>query len=330
MADGPFVVPRRSALVLAEGATPQQIRGPGFERRAHGLLLPAGIDGDPVMMRVADAVGLLVPGSFLGGWASLRAQGNTWFSGVGPRQEDRSALVHCLPGTQLRRRTGIRPFRGLVHPDEVIDLDGFSVTTMARAAFDEMRMASGLREAVVVLDMATSTTIGRPHTTVRRVEHVLAGHHKVKGLVQARDALALGSTRSASPWETRTRLLAQMDADVPDLQVNVPIFSLGGMLLGVADLLDEAAGLVIESDGGHHREAEQHTNDNVREEKFERSGLVVTRVTSVDHQHRWRTVGRLAAARRDALRSTKREWTTQKPDWWWSWPPARRWDPGSR
>ena len=330
MAEDPFVVPRRAARVLADGATPHELRGAAFERRAHGLLLPAGTAGDPVMMRVADAVGLLVPGSFLGGWASLRAQGNTWFTGIGPRTEQRPALVHCLPGTQLRRRPIVQPFRGLVLPDEVIALDTFSVTTMARAAFDEMRMARSLREAVVVLDMATSTTIGRPHTTVERIERVIAGHHKVKGLVQAEQALRWGSTRSASPWETRTRLLAQLDADVPDLHVNVPLFSPAGTLLGIADLLDEAAGLVIESDGGHHRGAEQHTDDNVREEIFERSGLVVTRVTSLDHQHPWRTVGRIAAARRDALRSTRRDWTTEKPTWWWSWPPGRRWDPPSR
>lgn len=330
MSEDPFVVPRRSAQVLAAGLTPYEMRGPGFERRAHGLILPAGVDGDPVMMRVADAVGLLVTGSSLGGWASLRAQGNTWFDGMDSRRAERPALLHCLPGCQLRQRSIVQPFRGLVHPDELIDFETFSLTTMARAAFDEMRMATNVREAVVVLDMATSTTSGLPHTTVARIQHVVASHHKVRGLVQARDALAWGSTRSASPWETRTRLLAQLDADVPDLLVNVPIFSPGGRLLGIADLLDEEAGMVIESDGGHHREAEHHTNDNVREEIFERSGLVVTRVTSVDHGHRWRTVGRIAAARRDARRSTRREWTTAKPDWWWSWAPGRRWDSPSR
>lgn len=330
MTDGPFVVPRRTAHLLSGGATARDLGGASYERRAHGLLLPAGIDGDPVLMRVADAVGLLTTGCVLGGWASLRAQGNSWFGGLDRAGEARAALVHCLPGAQLRRRSVLQPFRGLLHPDEVIDFETFSLTTMARAAFDEMRMAPGLREAVVVLDMATSTTTGLPHTTVGRVEQVMAGHHKVRGLVQARKALALGSTRAASPWETRTRLMAQLDADVPSLLVNVPIFSPYGRILGIADLLDEEAGLVIESDGGHHRANEQHTEDNVREEELERSGLVVVRVTSLDHQHRWRTVGRIAAARRDALRVSKREWTTTKPAWWTAWAPGRRWDPPPR
>ncbi len=326
MTDGPFVIPQRSVRLLAQGATAQQLRGSSYERRSHGLLLPAGVDGDPVLMRVADAIGLLTGGCILGGWAALRAQGNSWFDGLDPAGVPRPALVHCLPGSQLRHRSVLQPFRGLLHPDEVIDFETYSLTTMARAAFDEMRMARSMREAVVVLDLATSTTTGMPHTTIGRIEQVISSHHKVRGLVQAREALAWGSTRTASPWETRTRLVAHIDADVRGLRVNVPIFSPFGRILGIADLLDEDAGLVIESDGGHHREGEQHTDDNVREEDFERSGLVVVRVTSLDHQHRWRTVGRITAARRDALRAIKREWTTTKPEWWWSWAPGRRWD----
>lgn len=326
MVEHPFVVPQRSATVLAGGATPDELRGPRYERRSHGLLLPANVEGDPVLMRIADAVGLMTSSCLLGGWASLRAQGNIWFDGLDANGNERLAMVHCLPGSQLRHRSIIRAFRGVVHPDEVVDFENYSLTTMARAAFDEMRMAKSVREAVVILDMATSTTIARPHTTIERVERVFLSHHKVRGLVQARKALALGSTRSASPWETRTRLIAELDAGVPRLTVNVPIFDPYGNLLGIADLLDEEAGLVIESDGAHHRENESHTEDNRREEKFERSGLVVSRVTSLDHKDRWRTVGRIAAARRDAVATTKHEWTTAKPDWWSTWEPGRRWD----
>lgn len=326
MAEHLFVVPQRSASVLSSGATRDEIRGPRYERRSHGLHLPAGVEGDPVLMRVADAVGLMTSSCLLGGWASLRAQGNTWFDGLDAYGTKRRALIHCQLGSQLRHRSIVQPFRGLVHPDEIIEFENFSLTTMARAAFDEMRMATNVREAVVNLDMATSTTIARPHTTIERVAGVIQSHHKVRGLVQARNALALGSARSASPWETRTRLIAELDAGVPRLAVNVPVFDKLGGLLGIADLLDEQSGLVIESDGAHHRDSETHTEDNRREEKFERSGLVVSRITSMDHRDRWSTVGRIAAARRDALASTKCEWTTAKPDWWNTWVPGRRWD----
>lgn len=279
------------------------------------------------MERLADAVGLLTPGCCVGGWAALRAQGNVWFDGHDRHGDLRAALVHCLPGAQLRRRRDnlVQPFRGLLHPDEMIDLDGWPVTTLARAAFDEMRMASSVREAVVVLDMATSTTSDVPHTTPAAVRRVVESHHKVRGLVRARKALELGSPRSASPWETRTRLIARLDVGLDPLHVNVPVFDRGGCLLGVVDMLDVEAGLVIESDGGQHREIEQHAEDNRREELLERAGLVVVRFTTNDHADRLSIVRRLNAALLDARRSNRRDWTIEAPPWWSAWPGSHRW-----
>jgi hypothetical protein len=321
-----FVESRRSARAMTGGITRGQLRGPSFERRSRGLYRPSGVDMDPATERLADVVGLLTPGCVVGGWAALHAQGNPWFDGRDREDALRPALVHCLPGAQLRRRRDglVLPFRGLLHPDEVVDLDGWIATTLSRATFDEMRMAASPREAAVILDMATTTVAGVPHTSPAAVRHVLDSHHKVRGLVRARQALALGSTRSASPWETRTRLVAQLDVGLSGLLVNVPVFDLMGNLLGVADLLDEESGLVIETDGAHHREIEKHAEDNHREEAFERTGLVVTRVTSGDHGDRLSVVRRLNAALRDARRSTRRDWTLQQPDWWSRSSVARR------
>lgn len=316
----------RSRIAKDQGVTAKRLRGPGWVKPLRGVVRPADIDIDPVLQRIGDVRALLGPRNALGGWASLRFQGNTWFDGLDRAGGDRDVSVHCLPGSQLRVRAGVRPTEGLVHPDELIDLEGCAVTTMARAAYDEMRVAANLREAVVVHDMATSTTSGVAHTTSDRIRRVIASHRKTRGIVQASRALDLGSSRSASPWETRTRMIAELDAGITGLRVNCPVFDLGGNLLGVADLLDESSGLVIESDGGHHRENEQHTADNRREEKFERARMVVCRVTSLDHGDRFATAARMVAARRDALRESSRRWTTQLPDWWASWSPARRWD----
>lgn len=321
-----FVESRRAGLVVASGFSRDQLRASRFERRSHGLYRPAGARMDPDMERLADAVGLLTPGCCVGGWAALRAQGNTWFDGRDRDGGLRPALVHCLPGAQLRRRREdlIQPFRGLLHPDEQIDLDGWPVATMARAAFDEMRMAVNVREAVVALDMATSTTSDVPHTSPGAVRRVVESHHKIRGVVRAREALDLGDPRSASPWETRTRLIAQIDVGLAGLRVNVPVFAPAGSLLGVVDLLAEEEGLVIESDGGQHREIEQHADDNRREELLERAGLVVVRFTSRDHGDRLSIIRRINAARRDARQSRHRDWTTQAPSWWTGWSGASR------
>lgn len=309
--------------LLGRGGTRGALRGPRFERRSHGLYRRAGVDLDLVDERVDDAVGLLLPSCALGGWAALRLQGNDFFDGWSPGGV-RRALVHCLPGSQLRRRDAVEPFRGLVHPDELLHLEGVAMATPARAVFDEARLARTLTGAVVAMDMALSTTHGRPRTTPAAVSLVVASHHKVRGIVRARRALALASTRSASPGESAVRMLARA-AGLTGLLVNAPLFSPFGELLGVADLFDPESGLVIESDGSEHREAEQHAEDNRREERFERHGAVVCRVSGPDHARPFETQARMVAAQVQAKRSRIRRWTLDTPAWWADWPAARRW-----
>jgi hypothetical protein len=321
----PTLISLRRSRALELGISPAELRSKLFEHTTHGVVRPGYFAVDPTSARIGDAVALMGAANVLGGWASMYVQGNRWFGGVDRAGLDREVLVHCVKGSQLRVRSGIRPSEGVVFADEIISLGHYDVSTMARATYDEMRMAHGVREAVIALDMATSTTSDVAHTTIDAVHRVIVSHHKTRGIEQARRALPLGSSRSASPWETRTRLVAQLDADIVDLRVNAPVFDLRGKLLGVADLIDPQTGLVLESDGADHRELERHTDDNVREETFERSGLVVCRVTSLDHRNRWGTVARIRAAQRDAEQSRTRLWTLDTPDWWLSWTPARRW-----
>ncbi len=295
-----------------------------MERRAHGLVRPAGLSAPPDVERVDDAIGLLVPGTALGGWASLRHHGNEWFDGWG-REGQRRVLVHCGPGTQLRRRDLVEPFRGLIHPWELTQVAGVTTSSIERAAFDEGRMARDLRSAVVAIDMTVSRVQDLPRTELAAVWRVVKSHFKVKGIVQVREALALVSDRSASPMESWTRLVARLDADLTNLSVNVPVFGPLGDLLGVADLFDPETGLVIETDGSGHREEEQHALDNVREEGFEHAGCVVMRVSPLDHRHRWDLVGRMHRAARAARRPRPHLWTTDPPEWWYGWSGAQRW-----
>src|SRR3954447_802486 len=67
-----------------------------------------------------------------------------------------------------------------------------------------------------------------------------------------RAALDLASEDSRSPNETRMRLVWVLDAGLPVPAVNQPVYDLDGRLLGVADLLDVAAGVVGEYDGEDH------------------------------------------------------------------------------
>jgi hypothetical protein len=111
------------------------------------------------------------------------------------------------------------------------------------------------------------------------------------------------------------------------LLVNAPIFDPAGRLVGVADLLHEDSGLVIEYDGAGHREARQHHTDNVREESFEELGLVVVRVGGLDLFTGPDLDRRIMAARRRGERRDRHadRWTTDPPRWWTGSRSADRW-----
>jgi len=288
---------------------------------ARGIHVPEYLLDDPDLPTIATAIAAMGEHGALGGWAALVCHGVPYFDGAvhGP-----AALVHCLPGSRLRPRPMIKPFQGLVHDDELVEVEGVRLATIARAAFDQMRMARSVEDAVVVADMAASRVTDGGRTSLRAIEQVIASHHKVRGIVRATSALGLAHERSASPWETRLRLRAVRDVGLQGLLVNVPIFDHVERLLGIADLLEPRLGLVLESDGSQHRLIDRHRDDNEREERFEHAGLVVARFTAADHRDRWAMVGRIEQARQRAARSVTRGWTLDPPGWWFTWEPGRR------
>jgi hypothetical protein len=295
-------------------------------RPHYGVVAPDHLDPDDPLVRVQHAIPILSGSSVLTGWAAARWQGNLMMNGAGPAGDRLPISVASPDGGQHRQRPGIRATRRSFLPDEMQTFQGVRVATLARAIYDHALDARNLRETVVAIDMGVSHVIPQARTTIANIERLVDRHHKTRGIVRVRRALLHASDRSASPWESRTRVLAVLDADLHGLLVNTPVFDLAGDLLGVADLIDPETGLVIESDGVHHREAAQHTDDNRREERFERANAVVCRVTGLDHADRWTTVRRLRAAYEAAKRQTERSWTLDKPDWWHRWAPGRRWD----
>lgn len=329
--DGPDLVSTLSARTqtyLADGKTANDLRSVHWVHPHHGLVRPASVSLEQPALRVADAIGLMTPGCALGGWASLWYQRVAMVDGTAWNGAELPVRVHCGAGAQIRSRAGIEPCHAEVLDGEMVDLGAFSCTTLARAAYDEMRLASGLREAVVVADMATSTTARGAHTSRQNVHDLVARHHKTRGIVQARTAMSYVSTRSASPLESRMRVFAITEAGIEAWLVNVPVFDLYENLLGIVDLIEPRAALVLESDGGDHRERVRHDDDNAREERLERHNLTVVRAGSADLGCRLELGSRIRGGYRDGIaRNRARDrWTLEKPGWWWSWPPGRRWD----
>jgi hypothetical protein len=204
-------------------------------------------------------------------------------------------------------RTGHQPFRSQLDDSDVTEVCGVRLTRPLRTGFDLARTEPFV-EAVVAVDYLSR---GRPDFLADLLAY--AGEHRsLKGSRQALAVFRRASCRSRSSGETRLRLLWTMDGGLPEPIVNPVVRLLDGFLLGMSDLLDPDIGLAGEYDGAGHREAGQHSRDNVREEGFEGGGLVVVRFGGVDlGPARRRSIARLAAGRQRAMGTAgqPRQWT---------------------
>ena len=316
---------RRSSALIAAGISEWALRDEAWDKPFRGVARPAGISLERTDARVVDAVALMTSGCVLGGWASRNLQGTLYSDGIDRYGREEDVLITMGQDTQLRKRPGIRPSERRLHRNEVVDFAGVPVTTLARSAYDDMLDALNIAEAVVVAEMTVSRVTGGARTTLQSVQGIVDAHKKTRGIVQVRRALERVSERSGSPWETRLRIFAEDEAGISGWLINIPIFDHWGHLLGIADLLEPATGLVLESDGAGHRDEMQHSDDNLREEKFENAGLVVSRASAVDHRHPQRLTQRLCAAHTTAkVNNRPRLWTLDQPDWWHTWEPGSR------
>lgn len=314
---------RRISELKESGLTRRARDADVWERPFRGVRRPASLDPADPDVRIADVLCAMEPGAVLTGWAGARVHGARTFDGRRGGRLLPVTVVSCRG--QQRARPGLTMSRRVLHEHEVEEVAGVPVASLARCAYDMALDATSLGEAVAVLDGCCSTVVPGSRTTPSRIRAVLDSHAKTKGIATVRRALPLVSTRSASPLETSTRLVAA-DAGYRDVRVNEPVFDLDGRLLGVADLLDVRRGIVVETDGDDHAARSRRTGDNHRQEAMARAGLVVVRVTADDHRDRRRLAARLARTRRDATRVATPGWTLERPAWWWTWAPGRRWD----
>src|SRR5687767_2713861 len=98
------------------------------------------------------------------------------------------------------------------------------------------------------------------------------------GIPRLNAAVPLMEENSWSPQETFVRLVWVLDAELPPLRSNPPVFDRFGNHLATPDLLDEESGLVIEYDGSAHLEGQRRRADRDREEILRRHGLEVLTV----------------------------------------------------
>ena len=235
----------------------------------------------------------------LGGWAALAWLGVTALDGrTGPGGSTLVPVPVCTgPVGRLRPPPGLAVDRSTLMAVDIVEHDGALATTAERSCLDVMRFF-GAEEGLVAADAAVRAGL----TTRERLAEALNRMVGFKGVPQARIAVPLVDGRAESGPESRFRYVWVVEAGLPVPLVNPIVVNRDGRPVARVDLLDPEAATVGEYDGGHHRDLQQHTADNVREEALEQLNLEVTRSTALDlWSHRPSLVARLTAARRRGM-----------------------------
>lgn len=291
------------------GLTKSQATRSAWRRTGRGLYVPASVDRSEPAQRIVEAVTAL-PGGVLTGWAVLHLAGVPYVDGRDRRL--RPLPVQVIVPDKARARPGVRLSRERMTCG-VRRLCGLPCASPMRATVDAMREPGDFREAVVVLDQVLR------HGLVDRAELVRFARtlSRWRGLDAVRRALPLAESRSASPGETRLRLIWELDAGLPRPLCNRPLFSEDrSRFLGIPDLLDPSAGVVGEYDGSPHRDRATHRRDAQRDAAFKGVGLETFAAVGADVSRVERLVGRIRSAyARSGARPAS--WTLEIPNWYY-------------
>lgn len=170
-----------------------------------------------------------------------------------------AAMIHGLPdwGLPLRKvsvsrqghATRSRSTRLVRHdlrpldPDEIVVVDGISLTSPARTIVDIARTCDRA-PSVAVADAG----LNRGLVTEDHLHHALERAAGRAGIKRARSAIALSDGASESVAETRSRLYFA-DFRLPEPETQVDIFDRDGSFIGRVDFLWREFGVIGECDG---------------------------------------------------------------------------------
>ncbi|WP_110181257.1 hypothetical protein [Nocardioides solisilvae] len=263
--------------------------------------------------RILEAAALLPERCAVTGWAALHWLGATWFDGTDTSGGQRPVPL-ATGGLDLRVPPGVSVCAEHLPLASLVEVDGVVITLPERSVGFEMRYAPSVRQAAVTAGMAAYDDL----VDRRELALHLASQRSRTGVPRAREAYELVQENWWSPAEAWTEMVWILDAGLPRLRCNVPVFDRAGRFVATPDLLDEEAGLAIDYDGAVHLDLAQRHRDLVRTEALRALGLRVLVVMAADHRRRGHLVHRMLAARRAARfeAESSRRWTTDPPGWW--------------
>ncbi|MDG4763609.1 DUF559 domain-containing protein [Solwaraspora sp. WMMD406] len=271
-----------SRAVAAGLITRRMLHGPSWRRLLHDVYVHAdSYDADDHRMWCL-AVAARLPAS-----AAIYGLSAAYLWGV-------DLLPHRRPGravvpVQVAVRPAARPephlmikYTNLVLDPEhdVTSLSGMPVTTGVRTAFDLGR-APSRADALIALDaMLRRRTLTKTQLTAY-IDH----HPRRRNVTQLRELVMLSDPLSASPMESRLRLLlhdAGLPKPTPQYEVRTPDPTGGVKFIARVDLAYPQWKIAIEYEGDHHRERAAFRRDVHRFNALRSAGWLALRFTADD------------------------------------------------
>jgi hypothetical protein len=241
------------------------LSGKSWRRIGAGLYCWSGLPEDPWLTLSAWRKVLPEEAVFSGGSAA-------WLLGLDLQPTDPVEVV-VPPWSGVRTRTGLVVRHCEISPDEVVSVRGLSVLSLP-LTLAGLCLQWPAVEALVALDMAVQRRLTDPAALADYAEAAKGR----AGMARLR-TLALLAAPAESPMETRLRwLLIQAGLPRPDVQTN--LCDAASNFVGRADLYYPAARLVVEYDGGNHRE--RLVDDDRRQNLLVNAGYRLLRFTAAD------------------------------------------------
>ncbi|MGH3676598.1 MAG: endonuclease domain-containing protein [Mycobacterium sp.] len=179
---------------------------------------------------------------------------------------------------------GILLQSGRIADEEKCTIDGVTLTTPARTAFDLGRRVD-LMTAVIRVDALMRAT----QLTPADVYPLLEVHRGARGAVLLRRVLAVADPGAESPQESRTRLLL-VSSGFPQPSTQVAVFD-GRYLVARLDMGWEEWRVGVEFDGAQHwTDPRQRSRDIDRLAELAALGWTIVRVSGEMLRNRPRTV----------------------------------------
>ena len=269
----PFTSRDAAAVGWSERNLREYVRAGVLRRVLRGVYVDAAMPDD--LASRAAALAKVVPA---GDVICLRTAGWLWSADVLPIGAHRRIPPVDLmapSGAAGPRRTACRGRTGPLEPGDMVALYGVLITPPARTTADLLRL---LRrpDALAAGDAMRRATGVEPDA----VAEVLERFRGQRGVVQARELLALSDPRAESPQESRARLRC-VDAGFPCPEPQIEVFDARGAFLARLDMGYRKERKGLEFDGGEfHGTIEQVRHDQKRREDVEREGWAVSVVTT--------------------------------------------------